>query len=182
MAGRRIRCGAERFVAGRLSGAGLRRIAHLRLAKRAANRREEQQKRQCEYRSRSSGRQFLWRKTHANRLRHAAKCVNASHNARVKKVLAVNGGDGGSPTRDLGVRSASLYASELRPRIGSIFIIAAKRRAIAAHCPALPALAVRFLFYDRMVLSDSPPQFRPSFENRADQLSLRTGPATRRSS
>ena len=26
------------------------------------------------------------------------------------------GGDGGSPTRDLGVRSASLYASELRPR------------------------------------------------------------------
>ena len=25
------------------------------------------------------------------------------------------GGDGGSPTRDLGVRSASLYASELRP-------------------------------------------------------------------
>jgi hypothetical protein len=28
----------------------------------------------------------------------------------------MDGGDGGSPTRDLGVRSASLYASELRPQ------------------------------------------------------------------
>ena len=83
-----------------------------------------------------------------------------SNGVRVSKITDEPGGDGGSPTRDLGVRSASLYASELRPRIGSIFIIAAKRRAIAAN---RPVLAVRFLFYDRVVLSGSPPNFSTLF-------------------
>jgi len=75
MAVRRIGRQVGRFVAGRLLGAGLRRIAHSCLAKRVANRREQQQNGEDKYRKASNGRQFLLRKAHGNRLRHAAKCV-----------------------------------------------------------------------------------------------------------
>jgi hypothetical protein len=81
VAERRIGCCVERFVAGRLFGAGLRRIAHLRLAKRAANWREEQENRKDKYGSSPNGQQFFGRKTHAVRLRHVEECVNASDGA-----------------------------------------------------------------------------------------------------
>ena len=56
VADRRIRCCTEQFVAGRLFGAGLRRITHLCLAKRAANRPEEQKNYEHKHRSPSNGR------------------------------------------------------------------------------------------------------------------------------
>lgn len=53
--------------------------------------------------------------------RRIAAIVSKPHSARKReyKRSQINwfGGDGGSPTRDLGVRSASLYASELRPHL-----------------------------------------------------------------
>ena len=52
--------------------------------------------------------------------RRIAAIVRKPHSVRNRETKSnqINwfGGDGGSPTRDLGVRSASLYASELRPR------------------------------------------------------------------
>ena len=53
---------------------------------------------------------------------YAMETAGSTRNEIVSRLsqIAGNGGDGGSPTRDLGVRSASLYASELRPRCSSL--------------------------------------------------------------
>ena len=83
---------------------------------------------------------------------HTSKHPSTYDNIRKKELT---GGASRNRTDDLGVRSASLYASELRPR-GSHY--SGKNGMTVLRRGLRP---LQSLFDDRVVLSASPPHFDP---------------------